>query len=179
LTPRDFRRRIAGTMPAGFESEGNEFLRSPPREAEGILRGLSRGRVAQLYAAYHYSFVEYQGSNLMHWTFDEKDQSAKIKASYLCGHSFLIADGDVSDKGNRRSDYENMLGDRFHILECKEIENLIPAEVLKELVNDEFKKADQGVEKINYAKYSTSDRGLGKYPDALLGKEKFASGQEH
>lgn len=124
---------------------------------------------------YHYSFVEYQGSNLTHWTFDEKDQSAKIQASYLCGHSFLIADGDVSDKGSRREVYTKMLGDRFHILECKEIENLIPAEVLKRLIKDEFIKAGKDVEKIDYSKYSESEYGLGKYLDELLGKVEFAS----
>jgi predicted ATPase len=64
---------------------------------------------------YHFSFVEYQGSNLTHWTFDEADKSPKIKANYLCGHSFLIADGDVSSKGTRRADYEESLGDRFVI----------------------------------------------------------------
>ena len=37
----------------------------------------------------------YQGSNLTHWTFDETDQSSKIKANYLCANSFLIADGDA------------------------------------------------------------------------------------
>jgi predicted ATP-dependent endonuclease of OLD family len=124
---------------------------------------------------YHYSFVEYQGSNLTHWTFDENDQSAKIKANYLCGHSFLIADGDVSNKGTRRADYEEMLGDRFFILECKEIENLIPSEVLKEIVKDEFKKADKDVNLIDYSRYSLSGGGLGKYLDELLGRDEFAS----
>jgi predicted ATPase len=124
---------------------------------------------------YHFSFVEYQGSNLTHWTFDEKDQSTKIKANHLCGHSFLIADGDVSNKGTRRADYGKMLGERFYILNCKEIENLIPPEVLKEIVKDEFKRADKDVDLIDYSKYSVSEEGLGRYLDKLLGKDEFAS----
>jgi hypothetical protein len=124
---------------------------------------------------YHYSFVEYQGSNLTHWTFDENDQSSKIQANYLCGHSFLIADGDVSNKGTRRADYEKILGDRFCVLNCKEIENLIPPEVLKEIVKAEFAKAGKNVELIDYAKYSVSEEGLGKYLDVLLEKDEFAS----
>jgi hypothetical protein len=124
---------------------------------------------------YHYSFVEYQGSNLTHWTFDEKDQTVKIKANYLCGHSFLIADGDVSDKGTRKDDYTKMLGERFHILECKEIENLIPVEVLKELVRDEFKAKNKDVELIKYSKYSTDKIGIGAYLDKLLEDKLFGS----
>jgi hypothetical protein len=126
---------------------------------------------------YHYSFVEYQGSNLTHWTFDEKDQSSKIKANYLCGHSFLLADGDVSEKGSRAKDYKAMLEDRFFILSCKEIENLIPAEIVRELVKEEFEKAGKAkdFEKIAYEKYSTSEQGLGKYLDRIWGAQKFAA----
>lgn len=124
---------------------------------------------------YHYSFVEYQGSNLTHWTFDANDQSSKIKANFLCGHSFLIADGDVSNKGARSSEYSHMLGDRFYVLSCKEIENLLPPEVLKEVVKEAFRDANRDVEAIDYAQYSTSHEGIGKYLDGLLGKEHFAS----
>lgn len=124
---------------------------------------------------YHYSYVEYQGSNLTHWTFDNQDQSSKIKASFLCARSFLIADGDVSDKGTRREDYSAMLGDRFQILECKEIENLLPAEVLKELTKDEFARAGKDANSIAYETYCTSKEGLGSYLDKLLGKNCFAS----
>lgn len=124
---------------------------------------------------YHYSFVEYQGSNLTHWTFDKKDQTQKIKATYLCGHSFLIADGDVSNKGSRRENYTAMLGDRFHVLPCKEIENLIPVEILREIVKEEFVGAGKDVGMINYSKYSTSEKGLGAYLDKLLGKDVFGA----
>ena len=75
---------------------------------------------------YHYSFVEYQGANLTHWSFDPDEKETKeIKASYVCAQAFLIADGDVATKGDRRQVYTNMLGDRFYLLEVKEIENLL------------------------------------------------------
>jgi hypothetical protein len=119
--------------------------------------------------------VEYQGSNLTHWTFDNEDQSSKIKANYLCGTSFLVADGDVSNKGTRRADYTKMLGERFFILNCKEIENLIPPEILKELAKDEFERAEKEIEKIDYAAYSKSEKGLGQYLDDLLGQKNFAT----
>ena len=68
-----------------------------------------------------------------------------------------------------------MLGERFWILNCKEIENLIPLEILKEIVKDEFAKAEKDAGLIDYAKYSASKEGLGKYLDELLGKDEFAS----
>ena len=54
---------------------------------------------------YHYTFVEYAGSNLTHWSFsddypallDDKGLSAKSIASEM----LLIADGDIQNKSNR------------------------------------------------------------------------------
>ncbi|MEW6088924.1 MAG: AAA family ATPase [bacterium] len=82
---------------------------------------------------YHYSFVEYQGANITHWSFDGKEED-KINAKAMCAQCFLIADGDIENKGTRKEDLEAVLGDRFEILKCKEIENLIPEEVIKKLV---------------------------------------------
>jgi hypothetical protein len=66
-----------------------------------------------------------------------------------------------------------MLGNRFCVLKCKEIENLIPAEVLKELVKDQFEARNRNVQKIDYADYSTRYSGLGEYLDSLLKKKTF------
>ena len=54
---------------------------------------------------YHYTFVEYAGSNLTHWSFsddyadhlDDKGLSAKAVASEM----LLIADGDIKNKPER------------------------------------------------------------------------------
>ena len=54
---------------------------------------------------YHYTFVEYAGSNLTHWSFsddyadhlDDKGLSAKAVASEM----LLIADGDIKEKADR------------------------------------------------------------------------------
>jgi hypothetical protein len=119
---------------------------------------------------YHYSFVEYQGSNLTHWTFESKDQSARIKANFLCAASLLIADGDVSNKGNRKSEYQEMLQDRFYILSCKEVENLLPEELVKQLARDSFARERKDVNAIKYHQYSNSEKGLGAYLDRKIGK---------
>lgn len=81
----------------------------------------------------HYSFVEYQGSTLTHWGFDEEPSGETISAKSLCGNPLLIADGDIRDKneGERVRILREALDDDFFLLECKEIENLIPVEVLR------------------------------------------------
>jgi AAA15 family ATPase/GTPase len=118
---------------------------------------------------YHYSFVEYQGANLTHWSFDPDEQEIEeIKACYVCAHAFLIADGDVATKGDRKKIYTDMLGDRFHLLEVKEIENLLPVEILKQIVAKKFEKHQAAINSIDYKKYSRPKIALGKYLDNLL-----------
>ena len=122
---------------------------------------------------YHYSFVEYQGSNLTHWSFDpDEEDIEKIKSSYVCANSFLIADGDVATKGDRVDIYTKMLGDRFLILDVKELENLMPLEVLQKLVEKKFKKYNVNSNEIKYKDYTKKNAPIGKYLDSLLSLEK-------
>jgi hypothetical protein len=120
---------------------------------------------------YHYSFVEYQGANLSHWNFDPEDEETyDMKASYICAHAFLIADGDIgsASKGNRKALYEEMLGDRFLALQVKEIENLIPVEILRQVVAKQFKKYGINTDLIKYEEYAKLDTPIGTYLDNLL-----------
>jgi len=82
----------------------------------------------------HFSFVEYGGGNITHWSFlDNNDDN--IDVNRLCGKLFLVCDRDNSKtKGERQNKLKNVLGDRFHCLECREIENLLTPEVLKSVV---------------------------------------------
>ena len=125
--------------------------------------------LSKLKEDYHYSFVEYQGANLTHWSFDPEEKETKeIKASYVCAHAFLIADGDVATKGDRKVVYTDMLGDRFYLLEVKEIENLLPVEILREIVANKFENHQVDINSIDYKKYSKPKIPLGKYLDNLL-----------
>jgi AAA15 family ATPase/GTPase len=123
---------------------------------------------------YHYSFVEYQGGNLTHWSFDpdQDDDEYKIRAKSICGHAFLIADGDIGShlKGDRKAVYEKMLGENFYALEVKEIENLIPVEILQKVVK-RFKKFQEyggDINLIEYQKYANLETSIGKYLDEIL-----------
>lgn len=120
---------------------------------------------------YHYSFVEYQGANLTHWNFNpDDDDTYDMKASYICAQAFLIADGDIGSesKGSRKAIYEEMLGNRFLALQVKEIENLIPAEILRQVVAKQFNQYGVNTDLIKYEDYARLDTPIGKYLDDLL-----------
>lgn len=80
---------------------------------------------------YHYTFVEYAGSNLTHWSFsddyanqlEDKGLSAKAVASDM----LLIADGDIQGKADRVQILKTELNkENYFILSCKETENTLP-----------------------------------------------------
>ncbi|MGK3622118.1 AAA family ATPase [Acinetobacter sp. A11] len=83
---------------------------------------------------YHYTFVEYAGSNLVHWDFsdeftehlDDRGMNALLTTSSV----LLIADGDIKNKSNRVEQLNQSLGDKFLLLECKETENTIPSSLV-------------------------------------------------
>lgn len=119
----------------------------------------------------HYSFVEYQGSTLIHWTFDPNDDSLKrIKANWLCGGAIMIADGDIANKkhGDRVKFYKECLGKHFILLPCKEIENLLPVEILRRIVNNRLKNRELDLSIVQFAEYSKLKSGLGAYLDRKL-----------
>lgn len=80
----------------------------------------------------HYSFVEYSGNNIMHWSFLEVEDDP-INVEALCGTLFLVADRDRG-KEKRHEKLGKVLKDRFYRLECKEIENLLSPSVLLKTV---------------------------------------------
>lgn len=128
---------------------------------------------------YHYVFVEYQGGTLGHWGFDDDDDTTdRLKASRLCSDAFLIADGDILSKSERAQKLTLELQDRFHLLPGKEIENLLPANVVLESAKRIFKRkisktkdglnveALSGILKVNLA---VSKQGIGFHLDRALG----------
>ncbi|MEZ8169317.1 MULTISPECIES: AAA family ATPase [Vibrio] len=81
----------------------------------------------------HYVFVEYQGSNITHWAFtDEVDpeETSQTPAQRLSRDVLLIADADIDSKGSRVEDLQEALGERFELLDWKEIENYIPQNII-------------------------------------------------
>jgi predicted ATPase len=81
---------------------------------------------------WHYSFVEYGGSNITHWSVLDTEQDA-IDVKRLCGRLFLIADGDTATawKEKRHEQLERNLGQNYCRLQVNEVENLLPPSILK------------------------------------------------
>lgn len=81
----------------------------------------------------HFSFVEFGGGNITHWSF--LDEENGIRVDRLCGHAFVISDRDTSNKKQKRHDeLKRALGDRFCLLTCVEVENLLTPEAIVAVV---------------------------------------------
>ena len=130
----------------------------------------------------HYSFVEYSGANLAHFSFEESERDngqTETSVPDLCGKAIVIADGDIVAKINRQARFVAQLKDRFICLPCKEIENLIPEELMKKQIRLDHTPPQRGnvdeadIEKLDYASYARSEEGIGKYLGDL-GIEKYS-----
>ena len=123
----------------------------------------------------HYSFVEYAGGNITHWSFleDADTDHPNIEVERLCGKLFLITDKDgaglkkdgtfdkrFKKKQERHKKLSENLSDRYYCLDCREIENTLSPEVLKKVV--------QGYEKDN-AILSFENSKYEDYKDEYLG----------
>ncbi|MEC8567565.1 MAG: AAA family ATPase [Pseudomonadota bacterium] len=129
---------------------------------------------------YHYSFVEYQGAGIVHWNFDEEQETVTtndqgLDAHAACAAPLLVADGDV-DKADRVSVLTKALGGKFQKLPCKEIENTLPKFIILKAAETTFSSRlkdkafdvealDQSVE-IDY--FDLPDKGIGYLLDQLL-----------
>ena len=117
----------------------------------------------------HYSFVEYSGGNVTHWSFlDEEGTDVKR----LCGKLFLIADNDDakpdSAKGKRHEKLKEKLGDNFHLLPVREIENLLKPEILR-LVLEAYKEKSENLKAPKQESYAS--KKLGKFIEEKFFKD--------
>jgi predicted ATP-dependent endonuclease of OLD family len=122
---------------------------------------------------YHYSFVEYSGSNIAHWSFGKKSnedveiadsKNDKINTHAVCNRIFLVVDqdgaGEVDKKGKeikktkkkRQEELREQLGnENFHCLDCREIENALSPDIIKKVIEGRKKKGKASM-KINFIK---------------------------
>ena len=148
---------------------------------------------------YHYTFVEYAGSNLTHWSFsddyadhlDDKGLSAKAVASEM----LLIADGDIKTKPERVKALQTELKkENYFILRCKETENTLPKDSIINVAKSKFSRLRAEskksydillIDKITDENYfDHSEFGIGKLldqaikkPTSTTTKTAFADGQ--
>jgi len=108
----------------------------------------------------HFSFVEYGGGNITHWSFLD-DSGSGIDVDRLCGKLFLITDKDVdSAKQQRHEKLKAKLNERYYCLECREIENLLTPNVVKQVVQ-QYEDGTAQFHDFSQADYK--NESLGKY----------------
>ena len=106
----------------------------------------------------HYTFVEYGGGNITHWSFLDEDGP---DVERLCAKLLLIADLD-SGKEDRHQKLRKALGDRFILLPVKESENLLTPNVIEKVIRS-YEKPDFQINSFTQADYK--NRYLGRYID--------------
>lgn len=113
----------------------------------------------------HYSFVEYGGANLVHWSFLDSEGP---RVDRLCGELMLICDRDSSAEGAKHKRFERLaqvLKDRFVPLQVREIENLLSPAVLRDVIRD-YCGADVSIPECGPDAYR--DAYLGDFIDRML-----------
>lgn len=113
----------------------------------------------------HYSFVEYSGSTITHWSF--LDDKSGINVDRVCSRLFLIADRD-ENKEERHKQLSEALGDRFYRLNCREIENLLTPRVISAVVRS-YEVEDVQLQSFAQADYESEY--LGTFIDTKVFKD--------
>lgn len=118
-----------------------------------------------------YIFIEYGGSNMIHFNFDKKDMQENINARYINNSIFLIADNDNTTRSpkkvKRKEILKEQLGENFYELKACEIENLITLDILKSVLKTQNSKQEEQIETVFLKAKSFEKKKLGKYIDNL------------
>lgn len=119
------------------------FLANKTVWVEGVTDRLYISKFLELYIQHNdivplredidYTFVEYGGNNITHWSFlDSTDPTINIER--LCGRLMLITDRDGNRKEARKTELKEKLGDRYYLLSCNEIENSLSMKTLEKVI---------------------------------------------
>lgn len=122
----------------------------------------------------HYSFVEYSGGNITHWSFLDEDEiesdesHASMNADKICSTLFLISDQDDEKKKPRQEKLKEVLKGRYYCLDCKEIENILSPDTIKEVIATYEKGKLEHLKKTDFTQEDYRHRYLGTYIDEEL-----------
>lgn len=121
---------------------------------------------------FHYSFIEYAGNNITHWSFLENEDGDfyNINIEGICSKIFLIADNDGVDLPSKRSkkkkqerhqQLKEKLGKNFYVTKGIEIENLLTKETIKKVIRELEK--DENLDFGDFDKNDLSKRYIGDF----------------
>lgn len=130
----------------------------------------------------HYSFVEYGGNNITHWSFLDEEEHP-IEIDRLCAKALVIVDKDGDKKLARKDSLERLLGERLIVLPAREMENILPYNVIKEVVLEYEKNPNLQLPDKPYSAYQhkylgtfIEERVFNDTPFSRRGGYKEASG---
>lgn len=185
--------RDRGTLEALGARASSVFLTNATIWVEGVtdrryLREYLRKYLATVYPTLllsedtHYSFMEAGGANVVHFDFSKHEttdddagaEKTPIQVASICSNSFLVLDGDNNNKKQRLEPLKEALGECLYVTRGKEIENLLPLDVLKAYVAKQDPTLDR--DKITDV-YQNLREPLGKWLDQQLGSSRFEDGQ--
>jgi len=117
----------------------------------------------------HYSFVEYGGNNITHWSFLD-NETHPIEITRLCAKALVVVDKDGDKKLARKEKLEKFLGERLIVLPAREMENILPYKVIKEVILEYEKNPDLELSDEDYSSYQ--DKYLGAFIEEQMFKGK-------
>ena len=120
------------------------FLSNSTIWVEGVTDRLYIRKFLELYQGHNklnpinedidYSFIEYGGNNITHWSFLDKNNNS-INVERLCGKLILVTDDDGDKKKiERKKELKKNLGNRYIKLDCKEIENILSLNTIERVL---------------------------------------------
>ena len=118
----------------------------------------------------HYSFVEYSGSNINHWSFLNREEHP-IEVERLCSRAIVVMDEDGQKKISRKEELKDILGDRLILLPCREIENLLDYSILLAVVAEYEKIPESNFQDFTYEKYKGEP--IGRFIENKMLKNEF------
>ncbi|WEK70972.1 MAG: AAA family ATPase [Candidatus Chryseobacterium colombiense] len=127
-----------------------------------------------------FAFIEYAGSNIDHYNFDEEVLKEKINAFSINNKIFLISDYDGEYRNKKHEIYEAIAKENenfeyYTTKDYKEVENILPFKVWDKILihfcNKTKVKTDEDVERIQkQISDSLSRKKEETYKDAYIGK---------
>ncbi len=144
---------------------------------EGITDRLYYGRYLQLLLAdrgvnlienMHYAFVEYGGGNITHWSFLDEEDGMDVER--ICARLFLITDKD-DGKDERHMKLQQVLKERFHRLDVREVENLLTPSTIIAVIQD-YESGQVKLQKFSETAYRLNYLGRFIDENVLVDKNK-------
>jgi len=127
-----------------------------------------------------FAFIEYAGSNIDHYNFDEEELKEKINAFSINNKIFLISDYDGEYKDNKHQIYQQIADENENFIyqttkDYKEIENVLPFKVWDKILihfcNKRKVKTKEEIERIqNLISNSLKRKKEETYKDSYIGK---------